>query len=61
MAAREGASTTLTPEDLESKLTEGLKATFVQVSEKLVQLNLGFTPLETNYHIFYPNYSIYLL
>lgn len=41
MAAREGASTTLTPEDLESKLTEGLKATFVQVSEKLVQLELG--------------------
>ena len=34
MAAREGASTALTPDVLEAKLTEGLKATFVQVSER---------------------------
>jgi hypothetical protein len=34
MAAREGASTALTPDVLEAKLTEGLKATFVQVSQR---------------------------
>ena len=50
MAAREGASTTLTPDVLESKLTEGLKATFVQVSvDKSVAAALRSHKLRTRH------------